>query len=828
MSPPSSIFAYCSSLSRGVLLGILSLASAEAKDLNRAAPAPSADLERRAAAEVAKRNSQTQDASKLIQEGDALMVNKDYAAALEKFRQAVALIPEAPVVAKHREMAMRRFADASVAQARALGHLGRFEEANTLLDAVLDPTMLPDHDGAATLKQQLRDPDRFNPAMTPDFPEKVTKVRKLLELSGGLVDLGQFDAAMAGYNQVLAIDAHNVAARRGLEKCEKLITDYQHAARDHTRAHALRTVDQMWETAVPETSFAPKLPGENLGGLVATASSKLRGIVFKRINFDQASLAEVVQFYAAKSRELDTTETDPSRQGLNMLVKVPAAEQNKLSKISLDLADVPLYQALDYAAEQTGTKWKLADGIVTFTTIAAANAKLVTRSYSVPPGFLSSAPSEAAPAAANADPFSTTGNPAASTGLTVTKVTAQSYLEANGVPFPAGASARFDRGNSRLTVTNTEENLDAIQGIVDQMSSKATKQASVRVTLLKISQKDLKELGFDILLGQFNIGKRLFGGGGTYSNQGTPSYPAQDYPGIDPSFGGAAIPTGQLPLTGGLRSSGSIDALPTIDSLLQTNRYTKLTSTRSPSIFGLIGQFTDPQFQLVTRALNQKTGKDLLNASEVLVKSGQIASARSVRELPFPTDFDPPQIPQSTNANGIGGIGVGGIGGLSLGGNNFPITPTTPTTFKVEEVGNIIEVEATIAEDGSSVDVRLAPSFTEFLGFINYGSSINTVEGGSLVELSSNLIVQPVFDRIRTGPQSTITVYDGNTLMLGGLLQSKVNEIEDKTPFLGDVPLLGRLFRTKITESTRTAIIIFVTVNVVDPAGRSFKTAKAP
>ena len=792
--------------------------SGRAKEVGSNPAGPSSQVAGRVEGEISNRISQMKEATGLIQEGDAAMTNKDYEKAVEKFRRAVALIPEAPMVAKHREMAMRRYADASVLQARQLGQIGRFVEANSLLDAVLDVSMMPDHDGANTLKQQLKDPDRFNPAMTPEFPEKVAKVNKLLVLAGGLVDLGQFDAAKAAYNQILAVDAHNVAARRGLEKCEKFIADYAHAARDHTRARSLREVDEKWGTAVPESTLTPKLPNENLSGMLATTTSKLRGIIFKRLNFDAAPLSEVVQFIATKSRDLDIVESDGAKKGINMIVKISAGEQAKLPNITLDIVDTPLAQALDYIAEQSGTKWKLADGIISFTTIAVAGGKMNTRSFSVAPGFLSGAPSGAgADAAAPGDPFSAT--PASGGGLAVQKVTAQSFLEGYGVPFPQGASAHFDRGSSRLTVTNTDENLDAIQGIIEQIGSTTTKQALVGVTVMKISHKDLKELGFDLLLGQFNIGSKLFGSGGTYGNQGTPVSPGQDYPFLDPTAGNGAIPTGQLPLTGGLRTSGQIESLPSIDDLLKTNRYTSAASTRTPAIFGLIGQFTDPQFQFVMRALNQKTGKDLLNSTEILVKSGQIASAKAVRDFPYPTDFDPPQIPQTVGA-GIGGGGIGNNGGAGqLGDTGFaPVTPTTPTTFKTEEVGNVLEVEATIAEDGSSVDLRLAPGFTEFLGFINYGSSINSVINNEFVELTSNIIVQPVFDRIRA--QTNVTVYDGATLMLGGLQQSRVSEIEDKTPIFGDIPLIGRLFRSKVTESTRTAIIMFVTVKVVDPAGR--------
>ena len=60
-------------------------------------------------------------------------------------------------------------------------------------------------------------------------------------------------------------------------------------------------------------------------------------------------------------------------------------------------------------------------------------------------------------------------------------------------------------------------------------------------------------------------------------------------------------------------------------------------SAAAPGIFGLAGVFTDPQFQVVVRALNQKKGVDLLSAPKVTTKSGQRAIIEVVREFRYPT-----------------------------------------------------------------------------------------------------------------------------------------------------------------------------------------------
>src|ERR1700746_1045843 len=107
----------------------------------------------------------------------------------------------------------------------------------------------------------------------------------------------------------------------------------------------------------------------------------------------------------------------------------------------------------------------------------------------------------------------------------------------------------------------------------------------------------------------------------------------------------------------------------------------------SPGIFGLSGVFTDPQFQVVIRALNQKKGVDLLSAPRLTTKSGQRAVIEVVREFRYPTQFQPPQMPQSFGS--LSGTTI--ATGQSSTSNTFPVTPTTPTAFETRNTGVTLE-----------------------------------------------------------------------------------------------------------------------------------------
>ena len=65
-------------------------------------------------------------------------------------------------------------------------------------------------------------------------------------------------------------------------------------------------------------------------------------------------------------------------------------------------------------------------------------------------------------------------------------------------------------------------------------------------------------------------------------------------------------------------------------------------------MFSVAGAMTDPQFQVVVRALNQAKGVDLLSSPSITAKDQEEATIEVVREFRYPTEFTPPQIPQTS------------------------------------------------------------------------------------------------------------------------------------------------------------------------------------
>jgi general secretion pathway protein D len=138
-----------------------------------------------------------------------------------------------------------------------------------------------------------------------------------------------------------------------------------------------------------------------------------------------------------------------------------------------------------------------------------------------------------------------------------------------------------------------------------------------------------------------------------------------------------------------------------------------------------------------------------------------------------------------------------------------------------------------VGEDATTIDLNLVPQVVEFEGFINYGSPINAVGVNTIagaittsvpVLLIENVINQPAFSTRKV--TSSVSVYGGQTVGIGGLMREDVQKTEDKTPIVGDIPLVGRLFRTNVDQHIKRNLVIFVTARVITPAGLAFNNEK--
>lgn len=184
---------------------------------------------------------------------------------------------------------------------------------------------------------------------------------------------------------------------------------------------------------------------------------------------------------------------------------------------------------------------------------------------------------------------------------------------------------------------------------------------------------------------------------------------------------------------------------------------------------GLKATVLDRTLNVTIRAL-QETGKlNILSRPYILTRNNQTATITVGSQVPFATG--------ETTSN------VG-----------------TQTTTEYRDIGIILEVTPSINPDGL-VNMTVKPEI----------SSIT----GQTVQISERLNL-PIF-ATRTS-ETKVTIKDGQTIVIGGLMQDEVHDNVSKVPLLGDIPLLGNLFKRTTKSKDKTELLIFLTPHVAPDA----------
>jgi general secretion pathway protein D len=221
-------------------------------------------------------------------------------------------------------------------------------------------------------------------------------------------------------------------------------------------------------------------------------------------------------------------------------------------------------------------------------------------------------------------------------------------------------------------------------------------------------------------------------------------------------------------------------------------------------LFTLSGILTDPQFRVVLHALETRDGSDLLNESSVTTLSGRQCQIQVV-------DLQAIVSGVQQNAQTSGGT-LGGAGTASITVNyNVDVLPVGPS----------LDVIPYVSADGFTIQMTIIPTITEFLGYDDPGGFVPQAAATG-VSLPAATLPLPHL-RLRQIVTSAI-VWDGQTVVLGGLITEDTARIKDKIPIIGDLPIVGRLFQSQSSATRKRNLMIFVTPTIIDPAGNRYHT----
>ncbi len=759
--------------------------------------------------ETARRIEKSLEAKQLLAVGDDAYQAAQYKNAVEAYGRARGLLPESKATADYSEALNDRYAKAVVEYSKVLIREGKVEESQKLLDSLTETKTFENDPLLAKASNDAYDPIRTNPSVTGEHAKNVDEVRKLLYESQGAVDAGLFDKAFEGYEQILRIDPTNQAARRGMSAVSAHRASYGRAAYDEARSRLLSDVDKAWEIKPLSEAFLGSTIvgglGEGANPITLDTRNKISKIIIPRFDVDNVSIATALENFKLLVRENDP-EPDISKKGINVVLSL-GGEFNELGqeiaqkKFSLNLNNVPADKLLDLICRQSNTEWKAEQYALTVVPSGQLVSELFVRQFRVPPNFFS-------------QPFEKTESSdvifqdIGSAEVTRRNNTVQGYLESLGVSFPQGAKAQYVVGRNLLTVVNTPANMRVLAQAIQGIKNNQNLAINVKLKVIDVTENDLDELGYDWILGAQEFGGNGVLGGGSPGN-GVPVIPIQS--GGNSAVDGAAI-------TSGNRSGGNAF---TGDSILSRiaagNDLSQLgqAANSAPGVLAFTALRNNSNVQLILRGLAQSTGSSNIWAPSVTVRPGERARLEEVRLFIYPTEYDPPEVPDN-----IGTIGGGGPGTVS----SIPITPAIPTAFEEKAVGRIFEVEASVDNNRRYINLNLAPTFSEFIGFVNYGSPIFAFSSGlnaAPVPVVANDILMPIFEEIKTN--TSVTVADGATIVIGGLKRVEVQQVNDRVPVLSSLPFIGDYFKSNGNQTLERAIVIFVSAELVDLQGNPWR-----
>jgi len=658
------------------------------------------------------------------------------------------------------------------AQALAQEKDGKTVEAAGLMKqaADLDPTNSLVAKQAASMQEQAGRTGNLyegNSAVTAELVEKTKDIKQLLSSADQFIETGQYRSARQKLDDVLRIDPYNTAARRKIETVEQKRIQVAGKRYDASRAKAMTQVTEAWAPPIPARVDSKQTRATGTAGASSAAEilQALSTIEIPELVFNEKPVRDAVEELQRLSEQ-----NDPKKRGLNFVLRLPPPADGvdpEAATVSLELRNVKLQTALKYLCDQIrgGEKlrYDVENSAVLILPVTETGGELDTRSYNLPPSLLANA-------------FKPNDKPSPKElGMQVLKnIGVNTDLKDSSVVcFP-------DTG--KLVVRNTPNELSKIeQRIRDAQGEPAQKQFEVETKFLSFTENDVKNFTFNLQM------------------SGSTAIPSPGSPGAIYDPGSASGGTDGLRGTAGLSpGGGSITAL---QSLLDPT-YPQKASNQ----VGVNAQVFGRGFAAILQLLQNAIGRDLVAAPRVTLADGKQSKIVISRRMFYPTSYTAPTVPNNDQ-----GVGAGFI------------LPSNPTGFEYRDIGTTLEVKGESTSIPKAVDLDFTNLLVEdFEGFVDYGVLIASAplvptQNRDSTTIGSAPYLVPIFSK--KSLQSRVRLIDGETVGMGGLISDVVQLVDDKVPMLGDIPMLGRLFRSEASQKIKSNLVIFCTMRIINPDG---------
>ena len=685
--------------------------------------------------------------------------------------------------------------------------------------------------------------DKANPyrrditEFTPEWREEREALNELLMRAKVQFINGDLTGATETYRTIETRFSENYEAKEMLRRIAIMRQEESYLGYLKTRQEMLEEIEREWER--PKVFDRQIEEEQKVTGEPSKLEEKLKIINVPGVQFFESPLPEVMTELQRQARSFDLTEPDPAKKGVNIIVLNQGDEPPP--NVTITLNSMPLGQMIAFITEMVNWTYDVrSDAIVVSKTggVMGTQRLLETEFYELTQGTINRMTGGGAGAGGGgADPFAPAPGGGAGGGADDQGAKIKAFLEGAGIPFDETKGHKFVFDGFQMIVTHQRRSLDLIERILERLDADSSRQVEIETKFLEVQEGALDEISFDW---QFKWGN--------------PRYS------VDPATGNPVIDSTGRPIVSFDKTfTGNTRTLATAHSATGLSRDTIISIPDNPdaslnlpnpvpSLPGKIGigEGVSPlinatsdslsmggsggsmilggsQANLLISALKRKQGTDLLSAPRITVMDGQPAQITIAQEFIYPTDYQPappPVVGGGGGNNNQGGAGLGGAIQIQAAIPQFDTVAPDDEQPGFREVGVVLDVTPRI-EKYNSIALELNPKVTEFDGFIEYGGQqamIGTSQvGAPPMVIQPSGILMPIFSVRKVN--TSVTIFDGATVIIGGLTREEVKTVNDKIPVLGNIPLLGRLFQSSAESYQKRNLLIFVSASIVSRGG---------
>jgi len=197
-------------------------------------------------------------------------------------------------------------------------------------------------------------------------------------------------------------------------------------------------------------------------------------------------------------------------------------------------------------------------------------------------------------------------------------------------------------------------------------------------------------------------------------------------------------------------------------------------------------------------ALNLQGDTNVLSCPRITTQNGEEATIRMVTEVYFPDSWGEPTLIDNGAQLAIDSE-VGYVASM-------------PEFSEPTELGVRLTVTPTVDPDKYTITLDMIPVVQSQIDWTDY-SYVQRTSGGTVRNTVRMVIIEA-----RT-VTTQVTIYDGETIVMGGIMRDAIETNDDRWPIIGDMPLIGRFFRSTYETSVKENLLIFTTPRLVNPNG---------